>query len=78
MAATPVAGAERWDPNGQVVELVADARDGNKGHVEVVVATSTEPVPAWRYAAVLREETGRRVTVDVEYLVRTSDAAVAD
>ena len=73
-----LAGVERWDPNGEVVELTADARGNDEGYVEVVVTTSTEPVPAWRYAAVLREETGRRVTVDVEYLVRTGDAAIAD
>lgn len=67
-----------WDPNSDLVELSADIVDGKRGVVEVTMATSSEPIPAWRLASLLRDRTGLPVTVDVKYQLEANDQSVAD
>jgi len=73
-----VAVIRDWDPNGSILELSADVGAGGSGSVTLVMTTGGEPVPAWRLAQALREQTGRPVSIEVQYIVESVDSAVSD
>jgi uncharacterized hydrophobic protein (TIGR00271 family) len=66
-----------WDPSGRIVELSADI-GASKATVEIVMASSQEPVPAWRLAELLAAESKLPVDVRVQYRIENRDEATAD
>ena len=67
---------QEWDPTASSIE-VTTSLDNDRGSVIVVVST-LDPEPAERLAVLIRDGTGRPVDVEVEYLLKTDDTAVAD
>jgi uncharacterized hydrophobic protein (TIGR00271 family) len=56
----------RWDPQAEIVRITTD-RDGSRGTIELVVASPTEPVPAWMLAELVAE---REALTDVDVKLR--------
>lgn len=67
-----------WDPNGSIIDITADVGSGGSGSVTLVMSTTGDPVPAWRLAQALSEQTGRPVAIDVQYIIESVDSAVSD
>lgn len=72
-----IAAIQDWDPSGRIVDLQADSGPGG-GTVDLVMASSGEPAPAWRLAERLATTVGFPVEVTVQYRLETRDAATAD
>ncbi|HSF85861.1 MAG TPA: DUF389 domain-containing protein [Acidimicrobiia bacterium] len=72
-----IATIREWDPAGRIVQLEADVGD-TRASVEVVVASSRAPVPAWRLAELLAHDRDVPVDVAVEYRLEQRDEATAD
>jgi len=72
-----ISHVREWDPSGRIVELSADIGD-SRATVEIVMASSQEPVPAWRLAELLAAESELPVDVSVQYRIESRDEATAD
>jgi uncharacterized hydrophobic protein (TIGR00271 family) len=68
---------ETWDPNAQIVSLEADRVSGTNATVDLVIATTSDPPPAWQLAEVLAIETGLTVDVSVRFRPEEQDDATA-
>lgn len=66
-----------WDPSGRIIDLEADI-DGNGATVNIVMASSESPAPAWRLAEELAANHERPVNVAVQYRLEVHDEATAD
>jgi uncharacterized hydrophobic protein (TIGR00271 family) len=65
-----------WDPSARVVTIDADP-DGARATVDLVVASSQAPRPAWRLAELLAPTLGTPVDVAVQYRQDLQDEATA-
>ncbi|MCH7584836.1 MAG: DUF389 domain-containing protein [Acidobacteria bacterium] len=72
-----ISQVREWDPSGRIVELSADI-GASRATVEIVMASSQEPVPAWRLAELLAAESDLPVDVRVQYRIENRDEATAD
>ncbi len=72
-----IATVRDWDPSGRIVELSADVGT-SEATVEIVMASSHQPVPAWRLAELLAAESDLPVDVRVQYRLESRDEATAD
>lgn len=64
-----------WDPEAEIVDVETD-RDGNRGAVDIVVASPTDPVPAWRLAELIADREGLvEVEVNLKHRAEFEDAA---
>lgn len=72
-----IAAIREWDPSGRIVELEADVSE-TSASVNLVVASSRAPVPAWRLAELLASGREVPVDVDVQYRLEQRDEATAD
>ena len=70
-----VAVAE-WDPQARIVTLDADKAE-ELSHVDLVVATAFDPVPAWELSRILATNGDGPVEVNVQYLIETTDVGSA-
>jgi uncharacterized hydrophobic protein (TIGR00271 family) len=73
---TVIDAVNDWDATARIVEVSADVGDSG-AIVELVVASSTDPAPAWRLAEALSRDLARPVDVSVEYRLEQSDEATA-
>ena len=72
-----ISQVREWDPSGRIVELSADI-GASRATVEIVMASSQDPVPAWRLAELLAAESDLPVDVRVQYRIENRDEATAD
>ncbi len=72
-----ISQVREWDPSGRIVELSADI-GASRATVEIVMASSQQPVPAWRLAELLAAESELPVDVSVQYRIESRDEATAD
>ena len=64
-----------WDPEAEIVRVKTD-RDGSQGTIELVIASPTDPVPAWRLAELVAEREGlAQVEVNLKHRSEFEDAA---
>lgn len=66
-----------WDPSGRIVDLSADSTSAG-GTVDLVMATSGEPAPAWQLAERLAARAGTPIDVTIQYRLEERDEATAD
>ena len=66
-----------WDPSARIVELDADI-GASSARVEIVMASSSAPAPAWRLAELLADGRDMPVDVAVQYRLEQRDEATAD
>jgi hypothetical protein len=65
-----------WDPQAEIISLDADL--GSEGAtVELIVATTADPEPAWRLAETIAREEDLIIDLDVRYREERADAASA-
>ncbi len=72
-----ISSIREWDPAGRIIELQADIGESGAS-VDLVVASSRSPVPAWRLAELLAQSRDVPVEVAVEYRLEQRDEATAD
>lgn len=71
-----LAAVDEWDAQARLVELERDAGP-DRATVDVVVASSSEPEPAWRLAEMLAAVVATPIDVTVEYRAEQHDEATA-
>lgn len=72
-----ISSIREWDPAGRIIQLEADISE-SRASVNLVVASSRSPVPAWRLAELLAQDRDVPVDVAVEYRLEQRDEATAD
>lgn len=72
-----IGAIQDWDPAGRIVDLQADSTPTG-GTVDLVMATSGEPAPAWQLAERLAATVDSPVDVTVQYRLEERDEATAD
>jgi uncharacterized membrane protein len=72
-----ISAVREWDPAGRIVEVEADIGE-SQASVDLVVASTRSPVPAWRLAELLAQDRDVPVDVAVDYRLEQRDAATAD
>lgn len=73
---TTLAAVDEWDPAGRVVSITGDTTAG-RATVDLVMASSRAPAPAWRLAEMVSVAIDAPVDVTVEYRLEQRDEATA-
>lgn len=71
-----LAAVDEWDPRARVVEIDSDA-GLERATVDLVMASSNDPQPAWRLAEMLAMTVSTPIDVTVEYRQERHDEATA-
>jgi uncharacterized hydrophobic protein (TIGR00271 family) len=67
---------DEWDPTGRIIDVDSDT-NFTRASVELTMASSQDPRPAWKLADLLASELGLPVDVTVDYRVEHRDEATA-